>query len=186
VVLSHLHFDHAGGLLTPWREGGGDELVFPTARFVIHRRAWQRAIDPHPRDRASFLPRLHELLERSARLELVDDLTLLGPGFSCTLSDGHTPGLMLTELTTDEGSFVFCGDLIPGQPWVHLPVTMGYDRFPELLIDEKHALLERCLDRQTHLLLTHDPAAASCRVSRDDRGRFLPRDPQARLKGLEL
>ena len=39
------------------------------------------------------------------------------------------------------GPVVFAADLIPGRPWVHLPITMGYDRYPELLIDEKAALL---------------------------------------------
>jgi hypothetical protein len=31
--------------------------------------------------------------------------------------------------------------LIPGRPWVHLPITMGYDRYPERLIDEKRKFM---------------------------------------------
>jgi len=192
IVLSHLHFDHAGGLLTPWREGSPYELIFPAARFVIGRRAWERAHAPHFRDRASFIPELLELLEAAraeGRVELVDrdgGSRTLGPDFRFHLSDGHTPGLLLTEIGTDRGSAVFCGDLIPGCPWIHLPVTMGYDRYPELLIDEKRHLLERCLDQDTHLLLTHDARFASCRVRRDEHGRFGPRDERERLEGLEL
>ena len=41
VVLSHLHFDHAGGLLTPWRPDGRYELVFPKARFLVSTRPWR-------------------------------------------------------------------------------------------------------------------------------------------------
>lgn len=192
VVLSHLHFDHAGGLLTPWRPDGSYELVFPRARFVVGRGAWERANAPHLRDRASFVPELLELLAAAAeqgRLELVErdgGSETLGPDFSFHLSDGHTPGLLLTELSTAKGSALFCGDLVPGRPWIHLPVTMGYDRYPELLIDEKQRVLSRCLERKTRLLLTHDPGCASCHLLQDKTGRFAPTDELAELRGLEL
>src|SRR5207249_1579095 len=53
VVLSHLHFDHAGGLLAAWKEGAPATLVFPRARYVTGARAWERARRPHARDKAS-------------------------------------------------------------------------------------------------------------------------------------
>ncbi len=56
VVLSHLHFDHAGGLLAAWSEGDAPSLLFPNATFVVGARHWARAVEPHPRDRASFIP----------------------------------------------------------------------------------------------------------------------------------
>jgi hypothetical protein len=71
VVLSHLHFDHAGGLLAAYREGAQAQLLFPKASFVVGDQAWQRAVDPHPRDRASFIEELQPLLEASGRLERV-------------------------------------------------------------------------------------------------------------------
>ncbi len=72
VVLSHLHFDHAGGLLAAWEEGGPPRLLFPAARFLVGAAHWRRAVHPHPRDRASFIPELSVLLEACGRLELVD------------------------------------------------------------------------------------------------------------------
>ncbi|MFX6023315.1 MBL fold metallo-hydrolase, partial [Acinetobacter baumannii] len=72
VVLSHLHFDHAGGLLAAWSEGREPELLFPNATYVVGAQHWQRAMQPHPRDRASFIPELPGLLQASGRLEVVD------------------------------------------------------------------------------------------------------------------
>jgi len=188
VVLSHLHFDHAGGLLAPYQCGQPPRLLFPNARFVIGRTAWQRALDPHPRDRASFIDELQPLLQASGRLELVDGASseVLGPRVRFHYSDGHTPGLMLAEVGGD-GGVVFCADLIPGRPWVHVPITMGYDRFPELLIDEKRHFLTDMRARRVRLFFTHDTGCALATVEQDAvSGRFSTSDERPRLEGLEL
>ena len=181
VVLSHLHFDHAGGLLAPWSEGRAPQLLFPNATYVVSKECWDRANHPHARDRASFIPELQGLLEASGRLELIDGhrSEALGDSVRFHFSDGHTPGLMLSEIVGPDrvegdahGGVVFCADLIPGRPWVHVPITMGYDRNPELLIDEKREFLEDKLARNVHLFFTHDPGCALAQVTRDARGRF--------------
>jgi len=195
VVLSHLHFDHAGGLLAPWSEGRGPELLFPKATFVVGATHWERARHPHPRDRASFIPELPGLLEASGRLEIVSGAysQVLGESVRFSFSDGHTPGLMLAEIVGPEriggqphGGLVFCADLIPGRSWVHVPITMGYDRNAELLIDEKRAFLEDKLARNVHLFFTHDPQCAMARVTRDDKGRFGVAHEVAELRARSL
>ncbi len=186
VVLSHLHFDHAGGLLAPWQADMNPSLLFPNATYVVGKNAWNRALHPHPRDRASFIPELPPLLEKSGRLELVDGeySKTLGKSVRFSFSDGHTPGLMLAEIVVPSGGVVFCADLIPGRPWVHLPVTMGYDRAPELLIDEKREFLDDKLARDVRLFFTHDVGCALARVTRDDKGRYSTRDEMLALNGM--
>ncbi|MBA2321266.1 MAG: MBL fold metallo-hydrolase [Deltaproteobacteria bacterium] len=161
VVLSHLHFDHAGGLLSAWSENGKPELLFPNARFLVGATAWDRARHPHARDRASFVPELVALLEASGRLEVVTGGRCpLLPDWRFHESHGHTPGLLLPEVPLRDGPVVFAADLIPGTPWVHLPITMGYDRYPELLIDEMERLLSDLVGRNGRLFYTHDPSTA--------------------------
>jgi glyoxylase-like metal-dependent hydrolase (beta-lactamase superfamily II) len=183
IVLSHLHFDHAGGLLTPWKEGEPLRLAFPKAKYVVSEHAWERAHRPHARDRASFIPELMALLDR-AELEIVKGKTsdVLGSAYSFTYSEGHTPGLMLTRVEGwTEGPVTFLGDLVPGVPWVHLPITMGYDRYPELLIDEKQALLDRIRAENGWAFFTHDPLTAAARITRDDKGKYGTADARASL-----
>jgi glyoxylase-like metal-dependent hydrolase (beta-lactamase superfamily II) len=186
VVISHLHFDHAGGLLAPWQVDMKPSLLFPNATYIVGKRAWERALKPHPRDRASFIPELPALLESSGRLELVDGeySKTLGKSVRFTYSDGHTPGLMLAEIVAPGGGVVFCADLIPGRPWVHLPVTMGYDRAPEILIDEKREFLDDKLARDVRLFFTHDVGCALASVTRDDKGRYATRDEMSALNGM--
>lgn len=188
IVLSHLHFDHAGGLLTAWSEGVEPALVFPNAHYVVSRKAWERATQPHVRDRASFIDVLQPLLEQTGRLELVDGehSTTLGADYRVHYSDGHTPGLMMTEVPSADGPVLFAADLIPGASWVHLPITMGYDRFPELLIEEKTRLLGDLLDRRGRLFFTHDPNVALGRIHRDDRGRYSVVDTTAAPERMRL
>jgi len=184
VVLSHLHFDHAGGLLATWREGHPPRLLFPNATYIVGAAHWRRALQPHPRDRASFIPELPQLLTDSGRLELVEGehAQALGDAVRFSYSDGHTPGLMLAEV----GDVVFCADLIPGRAWVHLPITMGYDRYPEKLIDEKRAFLDDKLARNVHLFFTHDPECALAQVVRDDKGRYATAHEVAVLQARPL
>ncbi|MDV3516686.1 MBL fold metallo-hydrolase [Stenotrophomonas sp. C1657] len=195
VVLSHLHFDHAGGLLAAWHEGREPELLFPNATYVVGAQHWQRALQPHPRDRASFIPELPGLLQASGRLEVVDGeySKVLGHSVRFSYSDGHTPGLMLAEIVGQaragegaHGGVVFCADLIPGRSWVHVPITMGYDRNAELLIDEKRQFLEDKLARNVHLFFTHDPQVALAQVGRDEKGRFVTLHEQGELKARAL
>lgn len=189
VVLSHLHFDHAGGLLTQFSEDRDPELVFPRARFVVGQVALERARNPHPRDRASFIPALLPLLEASGRLSVVPtgatSHPALGGRITLRESSGHTPGMLIPTLRGAKVAATFCADLVPGAAWVHLPITMGYDRFPERLIDEKRALYDD-LGVGTWLLFTHDPRVAAGRLALTDGGKFHIEDEKSSPRNWDL
>jgi len=184
VVLSHLHFDHAGGMLTAWDEEDKPELVFKNAEYLVGAEHWQRALNPHPRDRASFIPVLHELLTASGRLHWVDGKPgdcvhheLLGDAVNFTFTDGHTPGLMHAQV----GDLLFATDLIPGSAWVHVPISMGYDRFPEQLIDEKSVFLKYIVDNNLRLFFTHDPEYSVARIEHNN-GRYVVAETTTKLQ----
>ncbi len=176
VVLSHLHFDHAGGLLPTFSEiqAGTTGLAFPKATVVTSREAMNRALKPHSRDKASFVPELMKRLENTTMhiIEDPDTESMFDGRLTFFTSNGHTPGQLHSIFRGDQERIVFCADLIPGRPWVHLPITMGYDRYPELLIDEKKNLYDMMDLEHTQFFFTHDPAVAMSKVHRDDKGKF--------------
>lgn len=191
VILSHLHFDHAGGLLPKYTDilNGKNELLFPNAKILIGKEAYERCINPHPRDKASFIPLLSSLLKDSDRVILINGSTAPGiyeENLSFKYSNGHTPGQMHTLFKGTENSVFFCGDLIPGCSWLHIPITMGYDRYPELLIDEKKNIYSEAIPSKWWMFYTHDSQYCVSKCSYDDRGRVVPTEAQDKIVQMIL
>ena len=182
VILSHLHFDHAGGLLEKTGgRNGAFRLAFPSAEYITGEKNFERAVSPHSRDRASFVPELNRLLEQSGRVSLKkhgDRLETDGIGVTFTESSGHTPGMLVSDILAGDCKFIFTGDLIPAHFYVNLPITMGFDRNPELLIDEKKALLDRAYEDNAYLVFPHDPFYAAAKLEYNEgKKRYQPESP---------
>lgn len=192
VVLSHLHFDHAGGLLTAYEPDLEPRLLFPNAVYVTSAQAFARAQSPHPRDRASFIPNLPALLAASGRLQLVADgqqaLDALGSSFSFRQTHGHTPGMLHATVRGNESEVFFCADLIPGRAWLRPTISMGYDRYPELLLEEKGEVLAEAERKLSWLYFTHDDSVAMARIGKNGRGHIVATEQLASLPppGLTL
>jgi glyoxylase-like metal-dependent hydrolase (beta-lactamase superfamily II) len=167
VVLTHLHFDHAGGT-TRRGPDGALQLAFPRATHHLQRRNWQHAHSPSERDARSFVPEDFELLQHSNQLHLVEGEVELFPDVDLIVSEGHTPGQQLPRFRGDGTHVTYCGDVIPTHAHLRPAWVMGYDLFPLTTVEEKKVLLAEVLEDDGVLFFEHDPSMAACRLREEN------------------
>lgn len=177
VVLSHLHFDHAGGV-TRRGPGGRLELAFPRATHHLQRRAWQHAHAASERDAASFHAEDFELLGHSNQLHLVEGEAQLFPDVELIVSEGHSPGQQLLRFHGDGTHVTWCGDVIPTHLHLRPSWVMAYDLLPVTTLEEKKVLVAEALEDDGVLVFGHDAEMAGCRLGEED-GRPVFRDSVA-------
>ncbi len=165
VILTHLHFDHAGGCTTP--EGGANTPTFSRAKHYVQKAHWEHALNPNEKDRAGFKPTDFLPLADAGLVELVDGEADLFENISVKLAHGHTPSLQLPVISDGKTTLFCCSDLVPTAVHVKLNYVMAYDLLPVTTIEEKKRFLGRASQEGWLLYLVHDPAIA-CGVVRND------------------
>ncbi len=166
VILTHLHFDHAGG--TTRQEGGALALSFPNATYHLQRRNWKWAHQSSEKDAGSFRAENFDLLEKSGRLHLLEGATELYPGVELLLFEGHTVGLQLPRVSDGDAALVYCGDLVPTTAHLRPSWVMAYDLYPLTSVEEKKMLLAQAIEERTVLFFEHDPGVAACTVREEN------------------
>lgn len=156
VVLTHLHFDHAGGST---REQNGKLVpTFPNARYYVQRANLETARKPNLREKASYFAANFEPLIEKGVLSILDGrMDDVLPGISVHVSNGHTIGHQVVRISDGKTTLVYCGDLIPTSTHVRLAWVMGYDLEPLKLIEEKREVLGPAAKGDWYLFFEHDP-----------------------------
>lgn len=170
VFLTHLHFDHCGGAIQ-WNTGRtGYEPAFKNAKFWSNADHWKWAVEPNPREKASFLKENILPIEESGQLNFIGNDAQNQVGFDVLLMNGHTEKQMLPKIQYQGKTLVFMADLLPTTGHIPLPYVMGYDTRPLLTIKEKAAFLNEAADKEYFLFLEHDAYTEVCTVQQTDKG----------------
>jgi len=144
VVLTHLHFDHVGGL-----------VEFPNARVVVQAAEWAARDDERMVSRGAYNP--SDIDHGHDRVEISGDHDLFGDGtVTCLLTDGHTAGHQSVRVRTETGTFVICGDCCYLRRTLvdeHLP-PFGVNRERQVAAIRRMAVEE---SRGATLIFGHDP-----------------------------
>ena len=174
IILTHLHFDHAGGI-SRFKAGTNEiELVYPQAQIYLQKDNFENALHPNVREKASYLPENVEVLKK-AKLNLVSGNVEIVPGISVHQVNGHTVGQQWIEIKSGSESIMYPTDLIPTSGHLPIPFNMGYDICTSTILKEKEEFLSYAMKRNALVVFQHDPIVESCRVTKDDKGHYCPK-----------
>lgn len=168
VLLTHLHFDHAGGV--SHRAGEGMEPTYPEAAHYVSGSNLENARHPHLRERASYFKEDVEVLDR-VNLTTTSDGEEVWPGITVHFTNGHTRGLQWVRVSDGGVTVAYPSDLIPTSKHLPLPFVMGYDMCAETQVAEKESFLKQAIEEGWIVVFEHDPEVAAARLGNDDRRR---------------
>lgn len=174
VIVTHLHFDHAGGLISA-DDDGRRHLTFPRARHHVQRRHLNWSRHASVKDRGSFRGDDIALLVRSGKLHVLDGDTEVVAGVEALVSEGHTVGQQLVRVRGGGRTLLFCADVIPTAAHLRLPWVMGYDIHPLSTIEEKQTILAQAVEEKWILCFEHDAEIVACTVG-EEGDRIVPAD----------
>lgn len=173
VVFTHLHFDHCGGAIERTKDG---RLVpaFPNARFWCHEAQWNWAVNPNPREKASFLPENIQPIIESGQLTFIKgnglEIHNTSLGIDFLAVNGHTEKQLLPKLSYKGKTLLFAADLIPTVGHLPIPYVMGYDTRPLLTLQEKNQILQQAVEEDWVLFLEHDPHNEIISLKKTEKG----------------
>ena len=168
IVLTHLHFDHAGGAMI-FNENGKLVPAFPNAKYYISESNWEAGMNPSERDRASYIKDNYVGLLDAGVLNIIPENTEILPGLNTYVVNGHTYGQQLVKVSDKNKCIVFCSDLIPLKSHLKLPWIMGYDLNASLTLQEKKEFLDKASEGNWWLFFYHDPSTVAVRIKKSNK-----------------
>lgn len=174
VILTHLHFDHVGGLGCGV---SGTDLVFPNATVHSHKKHFEYAKAPTVRDSGSFqshffIPILDQY-QKMGKLNLIqgDEGVIIKDGNQCVTfktSFGHTP-YMIHPIVDD---LIYMADLVPMGHHISIPWVMGYDIEPGTTTIYKEKFYQYIIEKNLTMVFEHDIETWGGKLSVDDKSRY--------------
>jgi glyoxylase-like metal-dependent hydrolase (beta-lactamase superfamily II) len=173
LVISHLHFDHIGGLGI--FKDGEQKPIFKDARVHLHREHYEYAKNPTKRDAGSFhshifLPildyyqqnnQIHWLEGEEGNILADEDYRL-----DFLISHGHTPHMIHPH----DNSYFYLADLIPTSNHISVPWVMGYDIAPGVTTEDKIRVLNYICEKELKVIFEHDPKYWGASLKKTDKG----------------
>jgi len=170
VVLTHLHFDHCGGSVKWNTMKDGYQLTFPNAKYWVHPTHWEHAINPNPREKASFLTENMLPIQEMGHLHFIGEDLKISENISGILAQGHTESMYCPKINVNGETLVFMADMIPSAGHIKPNYVMGYDIRPLDTMREREAFLKESVANDYTLFFEHDLDLECGKAILTDRG----------------
>lgn len=122
VLMSHLHKDHAGGMVS-FEEGVG-RIAFPEAEYIVQRGEWE---DAYSGINNSYRTEIFDVVQRSGNLQLVEGDGIVNDEIRYNLSGGHTQYHQTFHIETGSKHYFFGGDVLPEPQEIFQNYNAKYD-----------------------------------------------------------
>ncbi len=155
VILTHLHFDHAGGLSRVAPKNADPQSSFPHADVYVQRKEWDDA-----NANRSTMSRTYSQEHFSSianKLKLVNGAAEILPGIQVIPVPGHTWGQQAILFHDSTGPVLFPGDVMPTVHHAGLPYNMAYDVEPYTNMQTKSRLFEQASAENWRWVIDHEP-----------------------------
>jgi glyoxylase-like metal-dependent hydrolase (beta-lactamase superfamily II) len=151
VVLTHMHFDHGGGLISA--DGG---LRFPNATVSVQKLELEDSTEGCPLCRASYLAPDYDPIREAQRFDVLDGDAEITPGISVQVTGGHTRAHQILKIAAGDETVAFWGDLIPTSLHLRPHYVMAYDLYPRQSWEAKRALVPQMVEEGWINVFYHD------------------------------
>ena len=168
VLLTHLHFDHAGG--STKLENGKLIPAFPNAKYHVQKKNFEWAINPSERDKGSYIKENFEPLAKEGVLKFIDGETNFDENISFRIINGHTFAQQMILISDSVINVLYCCDLMPFVSQIRIPYIMGYDLQPLITVQEKKKYLKFAAENNWFLYFGNDPKFALATVKHSEKG----------------
>jgi glyoxylase-like metal-dependent hydrolase (beta-lactamase superfamily II) len=172
VIVSHLHFDHAGGLVRR-RKSGAVEPAFPRARVLIQKGELDVARNStNERLRAGYRHCQEVLGAIHGNIEAIDGETEIVPGASAIPTGGHTRDHQVATIRDGAECFIHLADIVPTRAHMRGAWNQSYDLDPIRTMEEKARYLAHAAEQRWWISFSHDDRVFAARVNIEG-GRFV-------------
>jgi len=163
VLMSHLHFDHSGGMV--WTKDGKMEVSFPNAEYYIQREEWESAYS-HPSK--SYKTEIFDVMQRSGQIHFLEGDGNINSEISCEITGGHSEFHQAFHIQSEGEHYFFGGDIVPEPEQLQRKFIAKYDLDGKRAMELRAEYAEKAAKGNWICLFYHAKSKAIGRVIQQD------------------
>lgn len=152
VMMTHMHFDHASGLVTETEEG--PKPTFPNAEIWTSEIEWEETRNPNIRSRNTYFKENWQPVEH--QVKTFHTHKEIAPGIEMIHTGGHSAGHSIVHFQDQKRNIWHLADLMPTHAHQHVLWVLAYDDYPMDSIAKKQEYLLPAIEKEDWFMFYHD------------------------------